>query len=72
MMPENALKAGPDLVGQYHQKVWLYIKRKHTQQHGAGSQPGAYLGPALARHVRHLAAVAPPLGDESVSRVPAG
>ena len=63
MMPEKALKTGPDLVGQHHQKVWLGIKRKHTQQGGARSQPKAYLNQALARHVRHLAAVAPTLGD---------
>ena len=71
-MLEKELKTGPDLVGKHHQKVWLGVKRKHAKQHGAGSQPGADPGQALALHVKHLAAVAQRSGDELALHAPAG
>ena len=63
MIPKKALKTGPNLVGQYHQKVWLRVQRKHAQQRGASYQPGSYVGQGLALHVRHLMAVGSRLGD---------
>ena len=71
-MPEKVLKTGPDLVGEHHQKVWLGVQRKHAKQHGAGCQPGADPGQALALHLKHPAAVARRSGDELVLHAPAG
>ena len=71
MMVKKALKTGPHLVGQHHQKLWLNVQREHAQQRGSGGKPSGGLQRTLAWHVKHAPAVGPGLGAESALPAPA-
>lgn len=59
------LKARPDLVGEYDQKVRTCIQRKHAQQGGCHARPDSRFDDQGALHVKPLTGVDQAQRDES-------